>query len=227
VALYFVQGRGAGTSRIIWNPGDLGLPNRADTKEELLSSCPEPESFPCPADGCDQARYVYPRQDTRTRYWVWLRMGFCLRCQHLHNDHGLKLSELRALWESQDRRCFRCSKTLPDPQIIIAGVRGKGRRAQIDHDHTICPKPRHSCQRCRRGLACTACNSWDLSIRTGGFWIPPEGDELHRWLEFLGPAGRDSIRVALTLFPEQPARRSRSRQPGEAAVIPLFGRDAC
>lgn len=62
-------------------------------------------------------------------------------------------------------------------------------------------------------------------------WVPPKGDgDLARWLEFLGPADRDRLRQALTLFPEQPARRVPQRRPParqvQGEVIPLFGLDA-
>ena len=161
-----------------------------------------------------------------------MRLGVCLRCQGLRTCHRLKLIELIAIWEAQDRRCYKCAKELPNPRIIVGGARGKGREAKIDHDHKICPKGSHSCERCRRGLACNACNTHVLSMRTSkstGFWIPPDSTEdLRRWLEFIGPADRDRLRKALTLFPEQPARgvsRRKSRAP-EGAGAALFDLDA-
>jgi hypothetical protein len=61
-------------------------------------------------------------------------------------------------------------------------------------------------------------------------WVlPEESNNLARWLEFLGPEGRDRLRAGLTLFPEQPVRRVSRRTrlenaPGEVAA--LFDLDA-
>ena len=229
MALYVVKGRGSGSSKEVWNPGDPGHPNRADSKEELLAFCPKLDTLPCPAADCDGLRYVLPKREQRAARvdlgrWHWLRMGLCLRCQHLRSNHGLTLAGLLAIWESQDRRCYKCAKLLPDPRIIVAGVRGRGRAAKVDHDHTVCPKNGHSCDRCRRGLACNACNCHELAISARvGLWLLPQDGDLGRWLEFLGPEDRDRLRAGLTLFPEQPVRKvPRRRSPGESNVVPLF-----
>ena len=50
------------------------------------------------------------------------------------------------MWAAQDGRCYLCRREL-DP--------GK---AHMDHDHRCCPDGA-SCSRCRRGLACRACNT--------------------------------------------------------------------
>ena len=158
---------------------------------------------------------------------MWCRPRFCRRCFDLRNHHGLTLTDLIGIWEKQERRCFKCSKVLPDPRIIIAGVRGKGREAKIDHDHRICPKACHSCERCRRGLACQACNTHSLALRTVGLWVlPEETEKLVQWLEFLGPGDRDRLRQALTLFPEQPARRVSRQRPTGKPDATLFDLDA-
>jgi len=234
MTLYIVQGRGSGTTRQIWVPGDPGQPNHADTREELISSCPPPDSLPCPAVACDNASWIWPRKDRRERHpdrdnWQWARMRFCRRCQGLRNHHGLTLIELIGIWEAQDRKCFKCSKELPDPRIMVTGIPGKGRQAQIDHDHRICPKASHSCERCRRGLVCIACNTHSLALRTVGLWVLPEAPaELVQWLEFLGPTDRDRLRQALILFPEQPirrVRRPRSEPVPQEAGATLFDLD--
>jgi hypothetical protein len=183
-------------------------------------------------------RYISPRKEMRNRRsndrdnWLWVKVRLCGRCQDLHYQHGLKLTELIGMWEAQGRSCFKCSKALPNP-CITTNAPGKGREAKIDHDHRICPKACHSCERCRRGLVCTACNTHPLALRTVGLFILPEEPEtLSDWLEFLGPADRDRLRKALTLFPEQPVRRvsrrrsSDARVPREAPGATLFDLDA-
>lgn len=229
MSLYIATGRGSGSFNTIWVPGDPGQPNQAASKEELHAFCPKPDALPCPAEACDQPRYVFARKESRGgrsdfgRYG-WLRLGICRRCQDLRSHHSLKLIELIGIWEAQDRRCYKCSTPLPDPRIIVAGVRGKGREAKIDHDHKICPKKGHSCDRCRRGLACNACNTHTLAIRTiGSFGLPENTQDLRNWLESVGPTDRDRLRQALTLFPEQPVRKIPQRRSREDAdVIPLF-----
>lgn len=233
MVLYIAQGRGRGSSTKIWESGDCGQPNRADSKEELIAFCPEPDPAPCPAAGCDGLRYVMPKREPRAERadhgrWQWLRMGLCLRCQHLRGGHGLTLAELVAMWESQDRQCINCRRTLPDPRIITS-VRGGGRDAHIDHDHRICPKQGHSCEKCRRGLVCVSCNTHPLALRTVGLWVlPEEAEKLARWLEFIGPEERDRLRAGLALFPDQSARKvSRRRSRGvDAVVVPLFDLNA-
>jgi hypothetical protein len=66
---------------------------------------------------------------------------------------------------------------------------------KIDHDHNICPQDDHSCERCRRGLACNPCNTHKLSLKP----LYEDDDHLHTWLEFIGLEGRDRLRNALEL----------------------------
>jgi hypothetical protein len=219
---------GRGEAAIVWMPGDPGSPTRASSKQELLAFCPPPGPFPCPDTECDRMRYAWAHH-RRQGYYTWSMTRFCQRCNVLRQRHGLTVAGLVAMWEAQDRRCHRypkCSKILSDPRAVIVG----GRDARVDHDHSICPQKEHSCERCRRGLACNICNTQALSIRTSGFWVPPEDGELRRWLEFLGPEDRDRLRQALTLFPEQPARRvTRRRSRDEHASregAALFDLDA-
>jgi Recombination endonuclease VII len=203
MALYIVQGRGAGSSREIWTPGDPRHPNQADSREEVLSSCPRPESLPCPAAGCSNMCHSSPHSYRKGResYWHWLRPGLCRRCQSLQSHHGMRLTDLIALWEAQGRRCYECSRSLPDPSVI-SNVRGGGREALIDHDHRTCPQTGHSCKKCRRGLVCVACNTHPLAMRTIGLWVLPEKDEdLDRWLKFLGQEDRARLQAALRDFP--------------------------
>jgi hypothetical protein len=101
---------------------------------------------------------------------------------------------------------------------------------RIDHDHKTCRKDRHSCERCRRGLACHSCNCHGLALRSSELGILPKDDAgLARWLEFLGPEGRDRLRTGLVQFPEQPVRRvSRRSRSGDASRegATLFDLDA-
>lgn len=227
MTLYVTTGGwGAGSVKKVWVPGDPGHPTCGDTKDELLQS-PGPEVPPCSNAECINQTQVYVRSGRG--YWYWTVNRFCRRCYTLRSLHSLELPELIALWEAQNRCCYQCSKPLADPRLPQMGRKASLNRPdgtsliRIDHDHRICPKASHSCVRCRRGLACNGCNCQELSVRSRGMWILPQGGDLRGWLEFLGPEDRDRLRKALTAFPEQPVRkvpRRRSSGPGE--VIPLF-----
>ena len=45
-----------------------------------------------------------------------------------------------------------------DPSCDICGDNGETSRLHIDHDHSCCP-PKTSCDKCRRGLLCSGCNT--------------------------------------------------------------------
>ena len=60
--------------------------------------------------------------------------------------HGHPKSELRQeLWSIQEGKCYLCEQPIAD------------KTGTIDHDHRCC-RPGRSCENCRRGLACQACN---------------------------------------------------------------------
>jgi len=61
--------------------------------------------------------------------------------------HGLQPEDWAQIWTSQNGRCYLCGQELAP----------SGRSVAIDHDHSCCPE-KHSCQVCRRGLACMDCN---------------------------------------------------------------------
>lgn len=65
----------------------------------------------------------------------------------MFNAHGLRPEDWAALWNAQDGRCYLCGEQLVD----------RDRQVHVDHDHSCCPRD-HSCQICRRGLACADCN---------------------------------------------------------------------
>ncbi len=230
MGLYVTQR--AGRAPLVWTPADQGSPNRADSKQELISFCPAPDPPVCQSPACENMRIVCPSAPSGfNRLWRWQTKIRCFRCNNLYYHHGLELAELIAIWEAQKRRCYHCHETLDSP-CDSARRKGDrwGRNIVIDHDHKICPKANHSCGKCRRGLTCNSCNQQDLSARTRCLWVLPKDEKLSRWLEFLGPEDRDRLRKALAVFPEQPARqgsRRRSREtPGCLSVMPLFDLDA-
>lgn len=63
--------------------------------------------------------------------------------------HGLRPEQWQAMFAEQDGRCYLCKRPLPADRQKIA----------IDHDHSCTCGPRGSCSYCRRGLACSNCNS--------------------------------------------------------------------
>jgi hypothetical protein len=169
MSLYISKGWGKKASTGIWIPGDPDQPNRADSKQELLSFAPSPQELPCPNAECSNMREI---SCLRVHgYWRWTRSSQCLSCRHLMGRHQLKLTELIALWEEQDRRCLfysDCSRMLADPHLSRGGggqAADGGWMLRIDHDHAICPEVKHSCERCRRGLVCQKCNTWRLAAR--------------------------------------------------------------
>ncbi len=66
----------------------------------------------------------------------------------LRQIHGIVPEEWYQMWEDQDGQCYLGDHPLPDERRKIA----------IDHDHSHCP-PGKSCATCRRGLACSPCNT--------------------------------------------------------------------
>lgn len=71
------------------------------------------------------------------------------RDQRLRRDYGISLERYEQILEGQGGSCAICGTTDP---------RGKG-TFHVDHDHSCCPTPRHSCGSCIRGLLCVRCNS--------------------------------------------------------------------
>jgi hypothetical protein len=209
MSVYYIR---SGSGRVIepqpWEPGNLPLPNVAESKDELLSLCPKPEPLPCKAQECSNPGTVWPKQIRSTRNvsrrWHWARASTCARCNQLWICHKMRLTDLMALWETQDRECFRCHRDLTDPRASYFDreVRGdKSWRPNIDHDHRVCPQRGHSCEHCRRGLVCQRCNLVDLSQRSKGFWVLPESDDdLRDWVKFLTPGERDRLRDGLARF---------------------------
>lgn len=66
------------------------------------------------------------------------------------STHGVDWDVLfSSLWDAQDGKCYLCGGQLDQesPKAI-----------HLDHDHACCPLGR-TCERCRRGLACSDCNN--------------------------------------------------------------------
>jgi hypothetical protein len=78
---------------------------------------------------------------------------------------------------SQRRAEKRHGMTRPDYEAYLAqgcAIEGCVNPAtQIDHDHTICSKNKHSCIKCRRGPLCTGHNARHIAaidkLLTGGY----------------------------------------------------------
>jgi Recombination endonuclease VII len=71
------------------------------------------------------------------------------RANRLRLAHGPEIADdFVKMWDEQHGCCYLCGNPLPE----------SGRGVNIDHDHSCCPSGK-SCRRCRRGLACTRCNT--------------------------------------------------------------------
>lgn len=71
------------------------------------------------------------------------------RADKMFQVHGLRPADWARLFAEQDGRCCYCRRPLnPDG----------GRETAVDHDHSCSCGPRKSCDACRRGIACAACN---------------------------------------------------------------------
>lgn len=146
----------------------------ASTREELVANVPVPPSIPCRyrADGCN--REVNAKASRTRNGWYWGLDTQCTKCRSLYGIHHLKFPELIALWEAQDRQCYLCRLPLDHPR---ADTWRQKSQINIDHDHDICPRKNHSCDDCRRGLACHKCNSTVLVItdyaylENSSFWL--------------------------------------------------------
>jgi hypothetical protein len=79
------------------------------------------------------ARY-YVDNDRRMKTLLW--------------KHSMLPEDFARLWEGQRGCCYLCGDELSRVS----------KQVHIDHDHSCCP-PHRSCARCRRGLACQACNA--------------------------------------------------------------------
>jgi Recombination endonuclease VII len=88
--------------------------------------------------------------------------------------HRLRPEERLAMIAAQGGLCCYCGEPLHEDR----------RRSVIDHDHSHCG-PKHSCETCRRGIACSACNKI----------IGLAGEDWDR-LERIAASGRDLAAAA-------------------------------
>lgn len=107
---------------------------------------PKPDPLPCP---CGADGYIYwSSRGTGSGYrnWAagkegyWCRQALCSRCRGIRKSHGMTGAEYDA-YLAQGCAIPACDR----PAV------------NIDHDHSICPRPRgdtHTCPRCRRGPLC-------------------------------------------------------------------------
>ena len=73
-----------------------------------------------------------------------------LRVKQRARAHGPAVDlDWAALWDRQEGCCYLCGAALGDMDRT---------KIHIDHDHSCCP-PLRSCGTCRRGIACSDCNS--------------------------------------------------------------------
>lgn len=95
-----------------------------------------------------QASYYVRTKDKqrgkRRDYYERNRDAILARAQF--ERHGLDPEGWAQLWERQSGCCYLCGDEL------------LAEKTHVDHDHRCCGK-RKSCAKCRRGLACSSCNS--------------------------------------------------------------------
>jgi hypothetical protein len=72
----------------------------------------------------------------KERMWIW-RLQF---------KHGMQAEDWTAMLNAQQGLCYLCGEEFGSRKIVI------------EHDHSCCPAE-ESCSACRRGLACSNCNS--------------------------------------------------------------------
>jgi hypothetical protein len=136
------------------------------TRAMLEALVPRPAPIVC---ACGNEIRYYAHKDTNT--WGWRRDSQCCRCSNLRCHHSMTLTEF------EDFMSKGCA---------VPGC--EHRPTDIDHDHAVCTKASHSCNRCRRGPLCRWHNSRRIAIidmlRTG---------ELQPELAYLGLTVKFSV----------------------------------
>lgn len=112
------------------------------------------------------------------------------QANNLRTSHGITPAGKQAMLDAQGGRCYLCGVPLAYDEAVI------------DHDHRCCSdvtrSGRHrttSCDYCRRGLACTSCNTL---IGLAG----DDPEQLTRIARNLD-AAMSAVRVRMTRKPQQ------------------------
>ena len=114
------------------------------------------ENMPEEAKAKKRERDQRYRDENREQVRAWARDWYArnprskerTRKGHLGFRHGMTLEDFGAMWVAQDGRCCYCERPLPEDT----------KKVHIDHDHSCTCGPKNTCQSCRRGLSCDACN---------------------------------------------------------------------
>ena len=94
------------------------------------------------------AGYRQPYKPPQTPRWDNLEYRDRQRAAHKRFTHGPDYeAAYKAMWDAQGGRCYLCLKPLVP-----------GRNTHVEHDHSCCG-PAKTCPFCRRGLACSRCNT--------------------------------------------------------------------
>jgi len=132
------------TETIVFSKGPRsGRAYESDTQRldvPLIKDKPEPIK-------CRNFDFCGNLEEVRWSKNRWHPRGRCSPCNHLFYAHGLTPEEKAILFAGG------CGiQGCPNPP------------AHIDHDHSICAKENHSCNKCRRGALCHHHNAKIISV---------------------------------------------------------------
>jgi hypothetical protein len=103
-----------------------------------------PDALTCKYCMCCVGAMTWYKTPPKGRSAHWVRTRRCTKCRSTKANHGF-------------------SSHLEYDKYLSSGcyVTGCIRTAScIDHDHSICSRRDHSCEKCRRGPCCAFCNRW-------------------------------------------------------------------
>lgn len=90
-----------------------------------------------------EAMFIRNTKTTDRLFW------YCSPCRSIKrrdSQYNLAPGQFDSMLAAQRGLCAICKS----PE--------SGKAWNVDHDHSCCPKPRHSCGKCVRGILCTRCN---------------------------------------------------------------------
>jgi hypothetical protein len=124
-------------------PERLGRPRSGGWVEGERPPMPEPRLCADCGQGPEYIgwRGIHMHVDGYLRGEMWYRRGRCVRCIQAWSCHKMTGVQL-AIFLSPGCWIPGCDR--------VATV--------VDHDHSICPQGRHSCDQCRRGPMCSSHN---------------------------------------------------------------------